>query len=289
MGRAKLKMELITKEKTRNTTYHKRKQGIIKKANEFTILCDVNTVIIIYPPNSDKPEIWPDNPDQIKKAIASYKAKKDDNGKRTYNLNDFFEDRKKRIEDELLKARKRNMEAKYATWFDELDGLSEVQLRQFAMELENKENLVRRLEFQKRSMQMTMTLPLQPLSSRFELENKQPIFHYTGSHPSLDHVQMMSHHRMNHHDQLGWTFNDATTASFIPLKRELGAYGYPVFEGGVVYDNLNPWQFQPAPVVQCGMTPEFATQELPSQVNINGEYGVSGDFVMVDHQGRFLG
>ncbi|KAJ0551569.1 putative transcription factor MADS-type1 family [Helianthus annuus] len=62
MGRAKLKMELIAKEKTRNTTYHKRKQGIIKKANEFSILCDVDTSIIIFPPNSNEPEIWPENP-----------------------------------------------------------------------------------------------------------------------------------------------------------------------------------------------------------------------------------
>ncbi|KAL4588440.1 hypothetical protein LXL04_001330 [Taraxacum kok-saghyz] len=273
MGRAKLKMELITKEKTRYTTYQKRKQGIIKKASEFTILCDVNTVIIIYPPNSDEPEIWPENPDQIKKTIASYKAKKSDNGKRSYDLNDFFEDRKKKIEDELLKARKRNMEAKYATWFDEFDGLSEGELRQFAMELENKENLVRRLEFQKRSM--------------------QPVFHYN---PGLDHLQVMNHHghhhqMMNHHEHLGW-FNDAVTptTSFIPIKRE---YGYPVFEGGVVYDNmnpyLNPWQFQPAPVVPCGLTPEFAMQELASQVNM-GEYdGGGGDFVVDDHRGRFLG
>ncbi|KAI3788877.1 hypothetical protein L2E82_01657 [Cichorium intybus] len=286
MGRAKLRMELIAKEKTRNTTYHKRKQGIIKKANEFTILCDVETVIIIYPPNSDQPEIWPENPEQIKKTIASYKAKKSDDGKRTYNLNDFFEDRKKKIEDELVKARKRNMEAKYATWFDEFDGLSEGQLRQFAMELENKENIVRRLEFQKRSIHMPLPLPL---PSRFELENKQPVFHYAGSHPSLEHVQVMNHHLMNHHD-LGW-INDAPTASFIPVKRELCGYGYPVFEGGVVYDNLNPWQFQPGPVVQRGLTPEFAMQELASEVNIGQYDGVIGvgDFVMDDHRGRFLG
>nr|GEY64051.1 MADS-box transcription factor [Tanacetum cinerariifolium] len=40
MGCAKLRMELIKKEKTRITTYHKRKLGILKKAIEFSILCD---------------------------------------------------------------------------------------------------------------------------------------------------------------------------------------------------------------------------------------------------------
>nr|GEY18653.1 transcription factor, MADS-box [Tanacetum cinerariifolium] len=57
MGRAKLRMELIKKEKTRITTYHKRKLGILKKASEFSILCDVDTIMIITPPNSIYPSI----------------------------------------------------------------------------------------------------------------------------------------------------------------------------------------------------------------------------------------
>ncbi|XP_024979035.1 agamous-like MADS-box protein AGL82 [Cynara cardunculus var. scolymus] len=280
MGRAKLKMELITKEKTRNTTYQKRKHGIIKKANEFTILCDVDTVMIVYPPNSNHPEIWPENPNQINKTIASYKAKKSESGKRTYDLNDFFQDRKKKIEDELVKARKKNMEAKYSTWFEELNGLSEGQLRQFAVGLENKENIVRaHLELKKRSLNMQMPF-------RFELENNQPGIHYVGPHPSLDQVQgmnmNMNHHLMNH--DLGW-FNEAPSTSFIPLKREMGGFGYPVFEGGVVYDNSNPWAFQP--VVQCGLMPDLALQD--SHVMNYDAYDGVGDFVMDDHRGRFMG
>ncbi|GJT51233.1 retrotransposon-related protein, partial [Tanacetum coccineum] len=56
MGQVKLRMELIKKEKTRITTYHKRKLGILKKASEFSILCDVDTIMIITPPNSNEPE-----------------------------------------------------------------------------------------------------------------------------------------------------------------------------------------------------------------------------------------
>nr|XP_043625829.1 agamous-like MADS-box protein AGL82 [Erigeron canadensis] len=100
MGRAKLRMELIPKEKTRITTYQKRKRGMIKKAKEFSTLCDVNTVMFILPPDSNEPEVWPENPELIKKTIAFYKTKKGDSGKKTYALNDFFEDRKKKIKDE---------------------------------------------------------------------------------------------------------------------------------------------------------------------------------------------
>nr|GEW45689.1 agamous-like MADS-box protein AGL82 [Tanacetum cinerariifolium] len=103
MGRAKLRMELIPKEKTRITTYRKRKRG--------------------------------------------------KTGKRTYNLNDFFQDRRKKNEEELMKARKKNMEAKYSTWFDALNSLPEHQLRQFAAKLEQREHDARtRLEFKKRNM-----------------------------------------------------------------------------------------------------------------------------------------
>ncbi|KAL8188816.1 hypothetical protein R6Q57_029571 [Mikania cordata] len=266
MGRAKLRMELIAKEKTRNTTYHKRKLGIIKKANEFTILCDVDTVVIIYPPNSNSPEIWPENPDKIKKTIASYRTKNGETGKRTYDLNDFFQDRKKKIEDELVKARKRNMEAKYSTWFDDLNGLTEVQLRQFAMGLENRENLVRaHLELKKRNMNIQLPYMFD------HLENKQPVVHYQVL--GADHHGHMGQHLVTHE----W-FDDAPMASFIPLKREQMGFGsYPVFDGGMAYDGVNQWGFQPQ-VVHGSVT-----QEHELQVS-NGV----GEFVMDDHRGRFM-
>ncbi|KAK9070967.1 hypothetical protein SSX86_009535 [Deinandra increscens subsp. villosa] len=205
MGRAKLRMELIPKEKTRNTTYVKRKHGIIKKANEFAILCDVDTIIIIYPPNSNSPEIWPENPDKITKTIACYKSKKGETGKRTYDLTDILKDRNRKIEDELVKARKRNMEAKYATWFDELNTCKEAELREFAMWLEDRENVVRgQLEFKKRDMNVQMP--------------------YMGS--GFDYGQVVNHCVMSH-DQLGW-FGDAGSSG-IPL-----GFGYPAQDSGNV-------------------------------------------------------
>ncbi|CAI9302623.1 unnamed protein product [Lactuca saligna] len=273
MGRAKIEMKYITKEKTRNTTYEKRKQGMIKKAQELKTLCDIDTAMIIIPPNSNKPEIWPQDPDQVKKSIASYKSK-EENRKKHYGLKEYFEERKKKVEGELEKARKRNMEVKYPTWFDELDGLSEVQLRHFAMGLENKEKSVRDyLELQKRM--------------KFEHVDYYQYGSSTHSHMGFNQVQMVNqnHYFMNH--GVGW-FDGAPTTSFVPLKSEVGGFGYPMFEGGMVIGNSNPWMFQTPVVVQGGvmpLMPELAVPEYDSQVNV----GVGDNFVMDDYRGRYLG
>nr|GEX39312.1 transcription factor, MADS-box [Tanacetum cinerariifolium] len=67
---------------------------------------------------------------------------------KTYGLLDFFKDRKKKAEDELAKAKKRNLEAKYPTRFGVLDNSSEVELMNLAFELGTKTDQVkRRVEF----------------------------------------------------------------------------------------------------------------------------------------------
>ncbi|KAL0422236.1 UNVERIFIED_CONTAM: Agamous-like MADS-box protein [Sesamum latifolium] len=159
MGRAKLNMELISKEKSRNITFKKRKEGLIRKMHEFTTLCDVSACMIIYGPKQDKgggsnvdPEIWPQDLDEVRRIIDIYKSKNRDSGNKTFGLSDFFHDRKRKIEDELAKLRKKNMEAKYPTWLEFMNSRTEPQLRQFAAALSNKvEYLKSRIEFLKRS------------------------------------------------------------------------------------------------------------------------------------------
>ncbi|GER50402.1 hypothetical protein STAS_27704 [Striga asiatica] len=149
MGRAKLNMEFITKEKTRNTTFAKRKKGLIRKLDELTILCDVSACIIIYGPKNEtglsEPDVWPTNPDQAHRIIQSYRAKNNESSSssKTYGLHDFWLDRLKKVEDELAKQRKKNMEARYPTWLDFMDYMPETGLRDFAAALARKAEDVR--------------------------------------------------------------------------------------------------------------------------------------------------
>ncbi|XP_071691980.1 uncharacterized protein [Rutidosis leptorrhynchoides] len=271
MGRAKLRMELISKDKTRNTTYQKRKEGIKKKAKELSTLCAVDIGIIIYPPDSNVPEIWPENDyDHFKKTIANYKSKNGETSRRTYDLKDFFEDRSKKIEDELLKARKRNLEAKYATWFEELNGLNELQLREFAMYLQTKEDQVRNhLDLMKRNMNIQLQQPMYNVMPGYD--NKHPgMVQYPGMGMGLDHhVQLVN----CYDDYYGCFNNDAMTS--------LMKFDQPIYEGGVVYnDTLNQWAIQ-QPMMHGGMLNDASVMhELEGDVK-------NDEDVINDNQERF--
>ncbi|KAA8529412.1 hypothetical protein F0562_033789 [Nyssa sinensis] len=54
MGRVKLKIKRLENSNGRQSTYAKRKHGIIKKANELSILCDIDIVLLMFSP-SGKP------------------------------------------------------------------------------------------------------------------------------------------------------------------------------------------------------------------------------------------
>ncbi|KAL3617555.1 hypothetical protein CASFOL_037876 [Castilleja foliolosa] len=159
MGRAKLNMELIADKKSRNTTFNNRKEGLFKKIYELKTLCDVNACMIIYGPKQEtgftQPEIWPPSIDEVRGFITDvYKptANKDSGSNKTVGLRDFYNGRKRKIEVDLARLRKKNMEAKYPTRPEVMNIMTEVDLRGLAASLRNKSDYVKsRIEFMKRN------------------------------------------------------------------------------------------------------------------------------------------
>ncbi|KAG6385686.1 hypothetical protein SASPL_154522 [Salvia splendens] len=97
MGRGKLKMELVKNEKARRVALKKRKEGLVKKIEQLTTLCDVPACMII---STNSSFIWPDDFSQVRRLIDSYK----DNpaAVKPYGLSDFFKGRQKTKYDDRL-------------------------------------------------------------------------------------------------------------------------------------------------------------------------------------------
>ena len=73
MGRNKIKIERIKNERIRQVTFYKRKRGLLKKAMELSLLCDVKVLMCIVDKN-DKTTIYSSDPN-LKKFVASYLLK----------------------------------------------------------------------------------------------------------------------------------------------------------------------------------------------------------------------
>ncbi|KAA8531000.1 hypothetical protein F0562_005710 [Nyssa sinensis] len=117
--------------------------------------------MIVYGPKlDDRPielEIWPTDPNEVQLVINSYKKQStDDRKKRTVDLSNFFEDRRRKLEDSIVKLRKKNDEAKFPTWEDRYNNLSEEQLRELGGMLEIKHEAVKlKIEFIKGNQRLT--------------------------------------------------------------------------------------------------------------------------------------
>jgi hypothetical protein len=56
MGRVKLKIKRLENTTGRQATYAKRKNGIMKKASELSILCDIDIILLMFSPGG-KPSL----------------------------------------------------------------------------------------------------------------------------------------------------------------------------------------------------------------------------------------
>ncbi|KAL8123569.1 hypothetical protein AgCh_011517 [Apium graveolens] len=71
MGRVKLKIKRLENTSNRQVTYSKRRGGILKKAKELSILCDIEIVLLMFSPTG-KPTIFTGARSNIEDVIARF-------------------------------------------------------------------------------------------------------------------------------------------------------------------------------------------------------------------------
>jgi hypothetical protein len=57
MGKKKISIQRIKNERLRSVTFFKRKKGLLKKAMELCLLCDVDIFVGIYPQHISKNQL----------------------------------------------------------------------------------------------------------------------------------------------------------------------------------------------------------------------------------------
>ncbi|EPS73650.1 hypothetical protein M569_01111 [Genlisea aurea] len=153
MGRTKVRMELITNQKSRIKAYEKRKKGLEKGAHELSTLCGVDIAMILYGPLGGEGEtttnIWPkegEDSQVLSNLIQAYNlsAPHVDSRYRTYNLTSFYKDQTDSINEEMKRLRKKNRDAMYLQWDDKtIRSLSAQDLQKFSATLAAKIDAVK--------------------------------------------------------------------------------------------------------------------------------------------------
>nr|AUZ97593.1 MADS-box protein [Hevea brasiliensis] len=71
MGRVKLKIKRLESTSNRQVTYSKRRNGILKKAKELSILCDIDIVLLMFSPTG-RPTLYQGEHSNIEDVIAKF-------------------------------------------------------------------------------------------------------------------------------------------------------------------------------------------------------------------------
>lgn len=131
--------------RSRRATFERRKKGLLKKASEFSTLCEVDTCVIIFPPpeSSEPVQTWPSDPEQVTDIIRRYYDNTHKKLRKNYDLREFFNDKKNQAEAETSRLRQERLKNKETTdnptWdHNNFDNLSHDELNMFINELDSK-------------------------------------------------------------------------------------------------------------------------------------------------------
>ncbi|XP_058092673.1 agamous-like MADS-box protein AGL16 [Magnolia sinica] len=148
MGRARIPIKLIDDSKARNTTFKKRSRGLLKKMFEFATLCSVDACMICFGPDGDRlyaHETWPKDPLEVEHMIKRYRSLSiGERDKRKVDLSRYLSERKKKLEHELNQWNEEKSRVEYPTWDFQLNEWSEAALRELAVTLDSKIEIVKR-------------------------------------------------------------------------------------------------------------------------------------------------
>ncbi|XP_019096769.1 PREDICTED: floral homeotic protein PMADS 1-like [Camelina sativa] len=108
MARKKIKLAWIENDNSRVIRSKKRREGLLKKIEEVTILCDVKACIIMFSPEEDYPMVWP-SLKQVRDLLDDFFALPEiEKKKKETSLQSYLKEKTKKVHEQLMKTHKKN-------------------------------------------------------------------------------------------------------------------------------------------------------------------------------------
>ncbi|XP_059310730.1 agamous-like MADS-box protein AGL80 [Lycium ferocissimum] len=104
MTRKKVKLAFIENNTDRKTSYKKRQKGFLKKAEELSNLCDVETAIVVYSPYHNEPIVFPSHVAVINTFTKLRELPELEQLKHMETLEEFTKKRTTKLEEQLRKG-----------------------------------------------------------------------------------------------------------------------------------------------------------------------------------------
>nr|ABB59993.1 MADS-box protein [Geum rupestre] len=124
MGRGKIEIKRIENSSNRQVTYTKRRNGIIKKAKEITVLCDAKVFVIIVPSSGKMVDFRSGPKETLLKLLDKYHAQGGNKLWDQKHENLFIEIDKVRKENDGMQIELRHMKGEDISSLSHLDLMS---------------------------------------------------------------------------------------------------------------------------------------------------------------------
>ncbi|KAK1559087.1 hypothetical protein Q3G72_010589 [Acer saccharum] len=158
MTRKKVTLEWIVNDTSRKSSLRNRRNGLLQKVNELSILCDVGVSIIIYSPGDRQPMMHP-SPSKVQEILAIFNNMPEiERNKKKTNQDTYLTERVKKVREQIEKHQRKHKEIEfnnlmqYVYQGNGLDELNETDLQYLLFFVEEKRKEIdKRVEYCQRS------------------------------------------------------------------------------------------------------------------------------------------
>ncbi|OIV97286.1 hypothetical protein TanjilG_07038 [Lupinus angustifolius] len=146
MGRSRLTLKRIANDASRKTTFKQRRDVLLNKMQELSKLCNAEegeaakACLIVYNINGGDPQLvtWPENLKADHSLIQKYENEKNEEPPVMFGIQDYFKNKKDKVEADISKVRKEILKIQYPTSHPCLNSLGDEQIRNFIAVLDAK-------------------------------------------------------------------------------------------------------------------------------------------------------